>query len=486
MENPRVLLDRFKEQKIIVFGDLMLDEHIWAKVNRISPEAPVPVAEVQNISHVPGGSGNVAANIKTLGGEPILFGIIGPDSSGEKLQRALKNLKINTGKVIESSLRPTILKSRIIAAHQQMVRVDRELKTDPDPLTMSKIKKSVLLSIKDATGVIISDYGKGLVTREMCQAIIHEAASRKIPVCIDPKGTDYSKYRGATILTPNLLEAETAAGIKATDDKTLLKIAKKIINQTNCHLLLITQGKDGMSLFDQKGLIFHVSALAKEVFDITGAGDTVIATLALGLAAQLPYAQAVTLSNFAASIKVGKVGTATVFHDELLHTLEDTASPTKKILSREEAKETAARLRVKGKKVVFTNGCFDILHLGHIRYLKEARNLGDILILGLNSDRSVRKIKGAPRPYVPEMERAEILAALECVDFVTIFDEDTPTKLIETIKPDLHVKGGDYRMEDLVEREVVKSYGGKIAIVSKVAQKSTTNLVERILKEGKK
>ncbi len=486
MENLRKTVLSFKGRKILVFGDLMLDEHIWAKVSRISPEAPVPIADVQNISHVPGGSGNVAANIKTLGGEPILVGIIGKDSSGAKLKKALKAYKINTNSIIESTTRPTILKSRIIASQQQMVRVDRELKTDPEKEILEKVNKLLAKVIPSVDGVIISDYGKGLVTKELCQTIIRVAKARKIPVSVDPKGIDYTKYQGATILTPNLLEAETAAKEKAVSPKALLEIAEKVIEQAKSQFLLITQGKDGMSLFDRKSLIFQIPALAKEVYDITGAGDTVISTLTLGLAAGLPINLAVNLANSAASIKVGKVGTAPVYADELLHILEDTASPTKKIMNREELKQLVLKLRARGKKIVFTNGCFDILHLGHIRYLKEAKNLGDVLVLGLNSDSSVRKIKGAPRPYVPEMERAEILAALECVDYVTIFEEDTPTKLIGTIKPDLHVKGGDYKVEDLIEREVVKSYGGEIAVLSKIAERSTSNLVEKILKEGKK
>jgi D-beta-D-heptose 7-phosphate kinase/D-beta-D-heptose 1-phosphate adenosyltransferase len=480
MENLRKLVLSFKGKKILVFGDLMLDEHIWAKVSRISPEGPVPIADVQTISHVPGGSGNVAANIKTLGGEPFLVGIIGKDSSGSKLKKALKALKINTNSIIESATRPTILKSRIIASQQQVVRVDRELKTDPDKETLAKAKSLLQKVIPSVDGIIISDYGKGLVTKELCQTILQAAKKAKIPVSVDPKGSDYSKYAGVTILTPNLLEAETAAKEKATSLKALAEIAAKIIGQVRSDYLLITQGKDGMSLFNKKSLVLQIPALAKEVFDITGAGDTVISTLTLGLAAKLPIDLAVSLANTAASIKVGKVGTAPVYADELLHVLEDTASPTKKIVSREEIKQIALKLKARGKKVVFTNGCFDILHLGHIRYLKEAKNLGDILILGLNSDNSVRRIKAAPRPYVPETERAEIMAALECVDYVCVFDEDTPTRLIETIKPDLHVKGGDYQVDDLIEKEVVKAHGGEVAILSKVAGRSTTNLVEKI------
>ncbi|MCX5750061.1 MAG: D-glycero-beta-D-manno-heptose-7-phosphate kinase [Candidatus Saganbacteria bacterium] len=481
-ETLRKIVNRFQGKKVLVFGDLMLDEHIWSKVSRISPEAPVPIAEVENITHVPGGCGNVALNVKTLGAIPYLVSIIGRDSSGEKLKRVIQQLGLDLSHVIIDNTRPTILKSRVIAQHQHVVRVDREDKTEISDKQSAALLKSIKNLIPKCDAVIISDYGKGIVSTALCQAVIKLAKQHKKPVTVDPKGFDYRKYKGVTCITPNLLEAETAAKKKAASDRDLETIGKTLLKEVQSEYVIVTRGKDGISIFPKKGAITTLPAVPIEVFDITGAGDTVIAALTLGLAVKANIIEAATIANFAASVAVSKVGTAPVFSAELELRLEERYHPAAKIKSREELKNLIPKLKTQGKKIVFTNGCFDILHLGHIRYLKEAKKLGNILVIGLNSDSSVRKIKGAPRPYVGEEERAEILAALECVDYVTVFEEPTPKELISIVKPDIHVKGGDYRVEQLVEAETVQAHGGRVVVVSQTKGKSTTSLIEKILR----
>ena len=481
MESLKKIIPKLKGKKVLVFGDLMLDEHIWSRVNRISPEAPVPIADVSRIDHVPGGCGNVAVNISALGGIPYLVGMIGRDSSADKLRKALKAAHVPDQHIVVNSQRPTILKSRIIAGSQHVVRVDREDRTILSSELMNKVLQRVKKLIPAADAVVISDYGKGMVSEKTTRAVISLARKHKKFAAIDPKGADYSKYRKASILTPNLNEASLASGIKIRDNQSLLKAGKNLLKQTNSDHLLVTRGKDGMSLFVRKERPAHIPAVPREVFDITGAGDTVIATLALAVAAGANVKNAAILANAAASGVVSKIGTAPCYREELEEALEGHEPIIRKIKLRKEISTIVNNLKNQGAKVVFTNGCFDILHLGHVRYLREAKKMGDILIVGLNSDDSVRVLKGRERPYVSEMERAEILASLECVDYVTIFSENRPDSLIRIIRPDIHVKGGDYRLSQLPERKMVESLGGKVVVIPPIEGRSTTNIVERIL-----
>lgn len=483
MEELKKLLPRFNGKKVLVFGDLMLDEHIWAKVNRISPEAPVPIADVTKITHVPGGSGNVAANIAALGGLPLLVGIIGRDSSGDKLRKVLLQNKVPTYDLIYEADRPTILKSRIIAASQQLVRVDREDRTDLSAGLRTRIIKKLKQLIPEVSAVIISDYGKGLVTKETSQFVISLCRKLGKPVTVDPKGKDYSKYRRATVVTPNQKEASIAAGLEINDENSLIKSGQALLSSVKAANILITRGRDGMSLFNKKEIV-HIPVVSREVFDITGAGDTAIATLTLALTAGATVKSAADLANHAASLVVAKIGTAPCRLEELEADLEGREPMAHKIKTRQQIGPIIKNLKNEGAKVVFTNGCFDILHLGHARYLREAKKLGDILIVGLNTDASVRALKGYPRPYVPELERAEILASLECVDYVVLFSELRPDNLIKIIKPDVHVKGGDYDLKKLPERKLVESLGGKVVVIPPIKGRSTTNLVDKIL--GKK
>jgi D-beta-D-heptose 7-phosphate kinase/D-beta-D-heptose 1-phosphate adenosyltransferase len=480
MESLRKYLPAFSGKKILILGDLMLDEHIWSKVSRISPEAPVPIADVIKITHVPGGCGNVAANIAALGGIPYLVGVVGTDSSGEKLLKALEKRKISPNYLIIDDARPTILKSRIIAASQQVVRVDREDRTIISPALGRKIIKRLNGLVPEVDAIIISDYEKGVVSRQICQSLIKLGRKYKKPIAVDPKGIDYSKYAGATVLTPNLKEAAITSRTLIVDDKSLGQAGKNLLSIARSSYILITRGKEGMTLFDGRGSTY-IPAIPREVFDITGAGDTVIATLSLALAAGANMKEAAILSNHAGSIVVGKIGTATCSREELEVALEGKEPVAKKIKLRDEIAAISKNLKNEGARIVFTNGCFDILHLGHVRYLREAKKLGDILIIGLNNDASVKALKGPDRPYVSEMERAEILASLECVDYVTLFHELRPDHLIKMIKPHIHVKGGDYKATELPERKLVESLGGRVVVIPPIKGRSTTNIVKKIL-----
>ncbi len=480
MEKLKNIIPQFQGKKVLIFGDLMLDEHIWSKVTRISPEAPVPIADVIKINHVPGGCGNVAANISSLGAIPILVGVIGKDSSGNKLRQALAESKISAKYLVQDSKRPTILKSRIIAGSQHLARVDREDRTKLNATQYKNIIEKVKKLIPKSDAVIISDYGKGLVTKASAQAIISACKKAKKFVAVDPKGTNYSKYKGASIITPNQKEAKEASLIDINDEKTLRQAGKKILKQTKAKNLLITRGRDGMSLFDKKG-ITNIASIPKEVFDVSGAGDTVISTLTLACAAKATLIEAAMLANAAASVVIGKISTAPCLREELETALEGQELAARKIKSKTEISAIVKNLKLQNARIVFTNGCFDILHLGHVRYLREAKKMGDILVVGLNTDASVKKLKGTSRPYVSELERAEVLASLECVDYVVLFSDLRPDNLIKVIKPNIHIKGGDYKLSQLPERKLVESLGGKVIIIPPIKGRSTTNIVERIL-----
>jgi D-beta-D-heptose 7-phosphate kinase/D-beta-D-heptose 1-phosphate adenosyltransferase len=485
MDKIKKYLPELAGKKVMVLGDLMLDEHIWSKVSRISPEAPVPIADVVKITHVPGGCGNVAANVAALGGVPYLVGILGRDSSGEKLVRALERQNVSTSNLIIDAGRPTILKSRIIAASQHVVRVDREDRTVISPAVTRKLIKKLQELAPKMDAIIISDYEKGTITKEICQTLIKLARKHKKPLAIDPKGYDYAKYRGATVITPNLREAAIASRTVIVDDKSLSLAGKTLLKTAGTDCVLVTRGKDGMTLFERQGGASYIPAIPREVFDITGAGDTVIATLSLALAAGAPIKPAAILANLGGSIVVGKIGTAVCTRDELELAIEGREPVAQKIKARHDLAAISKNLKAEGARIVFTNGCFDLLHLGHVRYLREAKKLGDILIVGVNSDDSVTALKGPDRPYIHELERAEILASLECVDFVTIFHELRPDNVIKLVKPDIHVKGGDYKAADLPEKKLVEALGGKVVVIPPIKGRSTTNIVAKILGKTK-
>jgi len=478
---------RLAATKVLVIGDLMLDCYTWGDVRRISPEAPVPVVKVNEKTYRLGGAGNVAANLCGLGCRAFLIGLVGQDAASERLRELLATLGIEDLLITDSS-RPTTTKTRIMASKQQVVRLDEE-----DGSTLSQALVDQLLStakrlIPKVDAVILSDYGKGMFTAAaFVQAMVHECMNTRVPVpvFIDPKERNWERYAGATCITPNTAELELATGKGATADSDLIPVARDVRERLGLAWLLVTRGPRGMALFGQDPAPVMIAARAREVFDVSGAGDTVIATLAAGVGAGLSFAEAAVVANAAAGIVVGKLGTERVQWSELKDALiEETqkkpASTLWKVADLQEAESRMARWRQADQRVVFTNGCFDLLHPGHVSLLHQARHLGDRLVVGLNTDASIRRLKGDQRPILPGKDRAAILSALEDVDMVVFFDEDTPLTLIGRLKPDTLVKGADYRIEDVVGREIVESYGGRVQLVEILHGYSTTAIARKL------
>jgi D-beta-D-heptose 7-phosphate kinase/D-beta-D-heptose 1-phosphate adenosyltransferase len=468
--------------RCLVVGDLMLDEYLWGKAERISPEAPVQVVDVVREELRLGGAGNVVNNLVALGAQVAVCSVVGEDANGRALLEDFTRRGVAVDAIFRDPARRTSRKTRVVASHQQIVRIDRESR---DPLSV-EIEERVCSWITghaaSFNAILLSDYLKGVLTRRVIEAVVAAARPTAIPVLVDPKGIDFARYQGATILTPNRKEAEAAAGIPILDTQSLGQAAGLIMAQAGLENLLVTRSEEGMSLFSRSGETVHIPTVAREVFDVSGAGDTVLASLAIGVAAGLGMAEAARLANIAAGIAVGKLGTSTVSPDEIINAVALTHSDSdSKIKHLDVLTAIITAEKARGKQVVFTNGCFDLLHAGHVKYLQKARSLGDLLVLGLNSDASVRSLKGEKRPLIGEEERAHILAALDCIDYVVIFDEDTPLELITALKPHILAKGGDYTADGVVGKDVVEAYGGRVELVTFVDGKSTTNLIERIL-----
>ena len=466
----------------LVIGDLMLDRYLWGAVERISPEAPVPVVLIDHETECAGGAANVAANLVGLGIKTRLIGCVGSDENGTRLKRAIHELGIGTGGLLHSETHPTIAKTRILGGHQQMLRLDREKRTPYSDKDMQTLLRIVHQQLAERPAIILlSDYAKGVLTPELCQAVIGEAKRLGIPVLVDPKGRDYSKYHGATALTPNKRETAEACHVDVHDTAALLDAAAHLRRKLQLDFIAVTRGDEGISLIEDTQIL-HIPATARQVFDVSGAGDTVIATLAAGLAAGLNRQEALHLANLAAGVVVGKVGTAPIKRDELQHelSLESTTRQADKVCQLDALLSRIATWRAAGQRIAFTNGCFDLLHAGHVTYLEQARKLGDRLVLGLNTDRSVSALKGPSRPVIHEQDRARVLAALEAIDAVILFDEDTPLGLIKAIKPDVLVKGDDYTEDQVVGATEVKSWGGKVALIPVVPGRSTSGIIEKL------
>ncbi|MCF6310146.1 MAG: D-glycero-beta-D-manno-heptose-7-phosphate kinase [Sulfurimonas sp.] len=461
---------------ILVIGDLMIDHYLWGSCERISPEAPVQVVDISKETTVLGGAGNVINNLKALGAQVSASSVIGNDDNGAELISMLKDIDVESKNIIIQKSRKTSKKSRIIAVSQQILRYDNESKDEIESLSVDAILNSLTGIISGFDSVILSDYGKGVLTEDLCQKIIKLCNEHSVKVLVDPKGDDFTKYRGAYLLTPNKKEAILATGIDIHDEETLKKALLKLKIECNLDVSLITLSEDGIATFDNEVKISPT--VAKEVFDVTGAGDTVIASIAFALSAGKTIEETASFSNLAAGVVVGKIGSATVTLDEIeeyeasLHKSTSDAH----IKSFEEIDALVKRYKDNGKKVVFTNGCFDILHVGHVKYLQIAKSFGDILIVGLNSDESVTRLKGSTRPINIAEDRAYLLAALEAVDFVVPFGEDTPHDLIKRIEPDVLVKGGDYKGKDVVGTEFSK----ELKLVDFVDGKSTTKTIQKI------
>ncbi len=482
------LAEKIKNLKIAVIGDVMLDRYFHGEVKRISPEAPVPVTKITSMKSVLGGAANVAANLAHLECKVYMGGVTGDDESRPLLEKLLAEAGIDCSGLVKSSSRKTITKMRVLGGNQQMLRLDFEETGDLFPEEI-KALSAWLDNLLDEglDGIIVSDYAKGVCSDSFCQWVIKQGKAYNIPVLIDPKGADWSKYSGCDFITPNLKEMCEAAGCeKDNDDAAVVEMAKAAKLKYNIKNVVVTRSEKGMTLVNDTQVL-HSPAAAIEVFDVSGAGDTVAATLLAGAAGKLELEDAVYMANRAAGIVVAKVGTYPVHRDELLKDLlteERKQGRGYRTLSWEEITSLAATWKACGEKIVFTNGCFDILHVGHVTYLEKAAGLGKHLIVGLNTDASVRRLKGETRPLVHELDRARVLAALACVDAVVLFDEDTPTNLIEKIRPDILVKGGDYKPEEVAGRE----YAGEVRIIEFEEGYSTTGVVEKIahmVKEGK-
>jgi D-beta-D-heptose 7-phosphate kinase / D-beta-D-heptose 1-phosphate adenosyltransferase len=465
-----------KAPKILVIGDLMVDHYLWGSSDRISPEAPVPVVSINNESRVLGGAGNVINNLKALNAKVDVMSVLGECGVSNELKLLLNEIEIDTQYLITEPKRISSKKTRIIAAQQQVVRYDQENSTEITKTSQKTLLSNFRKKIADYDCVLLSDYGKGVLTDELTQQLIKIAKQHSVKILVDPKGLDYSKYKGAYLLTPNKKEASKATGINITDDASLACTIKQLKEEYELDVSLITLSEQGVAIYD--GELRNYPTQTREVFDVTGAGDTVLASLGFALSCEFDIDEAVKFANLAAGVVVGKIGSATATLIEIIEyesSLNNSTSDAH-IKTLNEITALSEELKTRGKKIVFTNGCFDLLHAGHVRYLEASKNFGDVLILGLNSDRSVAALKGVGRPINPEQDRAYILAALEAVDYVVIFDDNTPYDLINAIKPHTLVKGGDYEGQNVVGQDIAQ----ELKLIQFVDGTSTTKTIEKI------
>ncbi len=472
----------FQRHRVLVIGDLMLDQYVWGDVSRISPEAPVPVLRSIRRTHVAGGAANVAMNLAGLGIQVSLAGFLGVDDDAEIVRGLLLKAGIAADAVCVWE-RPTISKTRVMAGWQQLIRLDVETPDAPSQAEIDSLLRCLADQVSSADCIIFSDYAKGVLPEHVCQSVIAQARKRGIPVLVDPKGGSFSKYRGATTICPNLQELAACTGVGVQDAGALMTAGRALIAPLALEYLTVTMSERGIRVLHQEPeRDLHAAAQAREVYDVSGAGDTVIATLAAAAAAELDLESAIQLANAAAGIVVSRVGTVPIDRDSLLASLstELVLSTQEKVVDRAGLLARAAQWRNRGETIVFTNGCFDLLHIGHITLFEDAHRMGDHLVIGLNSDASVRRLKGPRRPIVGEKERARILAALASTDAIVIFEEDTPLAMIEALRPDVLIKGGDYTEATVVGAELVRGWGGRVAIVPTVAGFSTGSIVQKL------
>jgi D-beta-D-heptose 7-phosphate kinase/D-beta-D-heptose 1-phosphate adenosyltransferase len=472
------LLKELKPAQVLVAGDVMVDEYVLGAVDRISPESPVPVLVVTDRLRRLGGAGNVVKNLVSLGGGVALLATVGKDQAGDWFRRHCEEMAVETFWLKESAGRPTTIKTRVVARNQQIVRIDEEVVGEISPETEIAVISDVKALVPQVGSIVLSDYGKGFLTERIIRAIISEAKGRGVPVLVDPKGRDYTKYRGASYLTPNRKEASLASGVRITDSRSLDEAGRALIEQTDAEAVLITRGREGATLVTKtESKDFPVNPV--EIIDVTGAGDTVIAAMALCVANGFALADAIRFANIAASIVVSRFGAASVTVDDIRRAVKN-QSPRDKTVRKSEIASLLSDRRVRGDKVVFTNGCFDLLHAGHLQTLRQAAKLGDVLVVGVNSDHSVKRLKGAGRPIIPQTERVELVSALEFVDHVVVFDEDTPIDLIMEVRPDVLVKGEDWEGKGVVGEDFVRSRGGVVRFVKRLDGISTTDLIKKI------
>lgn len=476
------LVSQAASRRVVVIGDIILDRYIHGAVRRISQEAPVPVVELhdQRVFSL-GGAANVAHNLTRLGCRTALVGVVGQDEEGTITRRLLDEAGIDAGGVLAAGDRATAQKTRVVGNHRQMLRIDRETTHPVDRVTEEQALRVIAEKIAEAEVVVVSDYAKGFLSPALVEHAIARAHERGAPVLVAPKGRDFTRYRGCDVLVLNQSEAETATGWPLHDDAHLSDAANTLLAQTSARHIVITLGARGIYLHDRTGASSLTPCEPREVFDVTGAGDTVLATLAWLYRPGQACAPIVRIANAAAGIVVGKEGVVPVERDELIARLQY-GRLVSKIKPPASLKAALERARQTGKTIVFTNGCFDLLHPGHVQLLRASKNLGDVLVVAINTDASVRRLKGEGRPILKEHERAEMLAALECVDHVVLFDDPTPVPLLEMLRPDILVKGAEYSHDQVVGWEVVEGYGGRVERIPLVAGLSTTDIVARVLR----
>lgn len=472
------LIKKLKPAPILVAGDAMVDEYILGDVERISPESPVPVLVTRDRLRRLGGAGNVVRNLVTMKGKVALFATVGKDNAGQWFKRHCEEMAIEAFWIKDDASRPTTIKTRVVARNQQIVRIDEEHVADISPELEAALLRDMEPVMPQVKAVVISDYGKGFLSKGLLKGLLESAARNNIPVLVDPKGMDFTKYRGATYVTPNVREASTASGIEIKGRDSLIRAGEAVLQQTGAEGVIITRGKEGSTLVTrEKNQDFRVKPV--EIVDVTGAGDTVIAALALGIASGLNIENAIEVANLAASLVVARFGAAAVSLEEMIVSLRRNHERNK-LVSREAIGSLLREHRLQGHRVVFTNGCFDLFHAGHLEILRQAATLGDILVVGINSDKSVTKIKGPGRPIVAEAHRAEVVCGLNFVDYAVLFDEETPLNLIREVRPDILVKGEDWKGKKVVGEEIVRARGGSVEFVRLVPGVSTTELIKKI------
>ncbi|HEY7995869.1 MAG TPA: D-glycero-beta-D-manno-heptose-7-phosphate kinase [Steroidobacteraceae bacterium] len=481
------ILASFQRARVLVLGDVMLDRFVYGSVERTSPEAPVPVMALERTADMPGGAANVARNAVALGAQVVLIGVVGADEPARELREHLGRAAGLQIHLIVDSARPTTTKTRYVADRQQILRTDVELAAPLAAPVAETLLAQFDAALADADVVILSDYGKGALSDAVTARAIAAATAAGKRVLVDPKSRSFAKYRGATVLTPNKHELQSASGHECSTDAQVVAAARDILARGICSIVVATRGKEGMSIVPSDGEALHIRTVASEVYDVTGAGDTAMAAMAVALASGAAIVQAARLANIAAGIVVGKYGTATASPDEILARLGGTeeSDAAESSYTLERAQLLVTRWHRLGLRVAFTNGCFDMLHPGHVSLLNEAKRAADRLVVGLNSDRSVRRLKGASRPVQSAGARAMVLSSLKAVDAVVIFEDDTPLGLITALEPDVLVKGADYTVQTVVGAEEVLRRGGKVVLAELLPAHSTSETIRRIAASSK-
>jgi D-beta-D-heptose 7-phosphate kinase/D-beta-D-heptose 1-phosphate adenosyltransferase len=472
---------RFGDARVLVLGDVMLDRYVSGSASRLSPEAPIPVLRPNAKRATVGGAANVALNVATLGGQVALVGVIGDDAEGAELAQLLESSCI-IPHLVTAAGRPTTAKTRFMVGAHQLLRLDEETAAAIDESIAERVVQRFSYALGTANVVVLSDYAKGVLSDSVLRAVLAQCQSSDCMVIADPKRMDFASYRGATVLTPNEYEVRQATRIEADDDSEADRAGRRALDDTGCAAVLVTRSARGLTLVRRDELPLHLPTRAREVADVSGAGDTLVAALAVALGAGAALPEAAMLANITAGIAVGKPGTATVSRNELLGVLhlEDLVATNRKIAARDEAVQRAAAWRAQGLRVGFANGCFDLIHPGHVRLLTEARSRCDRLIVGLNTDESVKRLKGPTRPLQNETARATVMASLAPVDMVVLFAEDTPLELIRVLRPAVLVKGADYSIDQVVGADLVQSWGGTVLLVELQPGHSTTGTIRRM------